>query len=64
MTSYIIPFVALLPPCFMKNNKNALDHAEFASNAMSNARQKYFLNHIVAILFLALVAASSGSGSQ
>lgn len=60
MTSYIIPFVALLPPCFMKNNENALDRAEF----VSNARQKYFLNHIVAILFLALVAASSGSGSQ
>ena len=35
MTSYIIPFVALLPPCFMKNNKNALDHAEFAANAIN-----------------------------
>ena len=35
MTSYIIPFVALLPPCFMKNNKNALHHAEFAANAIN-----------------------------
>ena len=35
MTSYIIPFVALLPPCFMKNNKNALDHAEFTTNAIN-----------------------------
>ena len=35
MTSYIIPFVALLPPCFMMNNKNALDHAEFVANVIN-----------------------------
>ena len=35
LTSYIIPFVALPPPCFIKNNKSALDHAEFAANAIN-----------------------------
>ena len=34
MTSYI-PFVALPPPCFIKNNKSALDHSEFAANAIN-----------------------------
>ena len=35
LTSYMIPFVALPPLCFIKNNKSALDHAEFAANAIN-----------------------------
>ena len=35
LTSYIIPCVALPPPCFIKNNKSALGHAEFAANAIN-----------------------------
>ena len=35
LTSYITPFVALPPPCFIKNNKSALGHAEFAANAIN-----------------------------
>ena len=35
MTSYITPFVALPPPFFIKNNKSALDHAEFAAHGIN-----------------------------
>ena len=35
LTSYIIPFVALPPPCFIKNNKSAFDHAEFAAHGIN-----------------------------
>ena len=35
LTSHIILFVAMRPPCFIKNNKNALDYAEFAANAIN-----------------------------
>ena len=63
LTSYIIPFVALPPPCFIKNNKSALDHAEFAANAINElvinrCAIVFFFDHFVAILFLSFVAAS------
>ena len=35
LTIYIIPFTIIPPPCFIKNNKSALDHAEFAANAIN-----------------------------
>lgn len=37
LTIYIIPFTIILPPCFIKNNKSALDHAEFALPMLSTS---------------------------
>ena len=70
LTIYIIPFTIIPPPCFIKNNKSALDHAEFAANAINElvinkCATEVFSRPYCCNIFLSLVAAvTSGSGSQ
>ena len=71
LTSYIIPFVALPPLCFIKNNKSALDHAEFAANAINElvinrcAIEVFFLTILLQSSFCRLwPQVTFGSGSQ